>query len=144
MSTPILETLLPKVREHGRSQAKSFLEGGASIGGTADDEVIEFVSRLDISWGMLTVAEQDRIRDEFLEGFREGCQRPIPSPPAASLAADPHPLLKECQTALRGFYKEVDYVYSTEGKRHLWYKVKSQCFAALEKLDAALGKKNAQ
>lgn len=70
MSTPILETLLPKVREHGRSQAAAFCQGDTSFGGSAWGEIESFLATLDISWESLPSADQDRLYDEYLEGVK--------------------------------------------------------------------------
>jgi hypothetical protein len=74
-TTPIIQTLLPQAREHGRSQALTFIEGGQSIGGTVDQEICEFLARRDVEWDSIPVRDQDEIRDEYLEGFRAACCR---------------------------------------------------------------------
>lgn len=70
MNTPIIQTLLPLLSFHGQSQAKTFLEGGESIGGTCQDEVIEFLARQDVGWNSLSTAEQDQLTDAYLSGFK--------------------------------------------------------------------------
>lgn len=82
MSTPILETLLPKVREHGRSQAAAFCQGDTSFGGSAWGEIESFLGTLGVSYDALTSADQDRIYDEYLEGVKsEMARRLTPSDP---------------------------------------------------------------
>lgn len=95
--TPILETLLPLVADHARKQALGFLEGGEAIGGTVDEEIVEFLHRKGVEWDGLTVAEQDQTRDAYLCSFQSEAARLFTRTETASHASSvvPAPLVPE-------------------------------------------------
>lgn len=100
-TTPIIQNLLTLCHDYGRELASNFLEGESAIGGTMDDELTEFLARRDVSWDSLTIAEQDKIRDEALEAFKSECARRIVksdlAPAAGNYTASDGKMLTDAQ-----------------------------------------------
>lgn len=76
-----LADLLLKIADHGKKQAKAFLNGDASIAGSAGTECVEFYDRWrdesfpDAPMGEAIDSKQwDQVYDEYLEGFKSAFQ----------------------------------------------------------------------
>lgn len=84
MSTP-LSDLLSLVAAHGKSQASAFNQGEQSFTGTPQEEIVEFVSRQDVEWDSLPIADRDRIYDEYIQAVQqEMARRLVSSDPVTS------------------------------------------------------------
>jgi hypothetical protein len=75
-----LADLLSKIADHGKKQARAFLNGDSSIAGAAGTECLEFYDRWreesfpDAPMGEVVDSKQwDLVYDSFISGFLSGC-----------------------------------------------------------------------
>lgn len=145
MNTNELNDLSQKLYYHARSQAVAWLEGEAAIGGTVDDEIVEFLARQDVPWERLTVEQQDGLRDHFLESWKLTCsERLAKSDSAASPVSSGEVvvvevgLMKEVVGALQVVEELHGHLYASERLVNQWSVTRKKCYAALSRLRSLL------
>lgn len=78
--TPILQTLIPLVTSYGTHKAVQFLEGAEELA-FADDDLTSFLARRGVEWDQLETADQDSLRDAYLEAIKLECARRLTNIP---------------------------------------------------------------
>lgn len=114
MTPDQLNDLSQKLTDHARSQAIAWLEGEAAIGGTVDEEIVEFLARQDVPWERLTVEQQDGLRDQYLESWKLTCSQSLLVTPETlaeeSLVADSQDFVPKIQRAITALTEAYEHV----------------------------------
>lgn len=121
MKTADLQTLLSLVQVHGANQIRDWMQNNFSMGGTPDEEIVSFLASRDVDFDDLSVPEQDRMRDAYLEGVKDLFRQRLANAPQigqdAPLTADrrsyPSSLFSRMEAALRAAAKELDHFHRT-------------------------------
>jgi hypothetical protein len=77
--TPIISTLLTIVRDYGHNKAVAWLDGEEELA-KPDDDLCSFLSRSDTEWDQLTTADQDALRDVYIESVKTTMTSRVSSP----------------------------------------------------------------
>lgn len=109
--TPILQTILPLVREYGATKAKLWLQNEEELA-KPDDDLCSFLARNAVEWDQLDGTDQDTIREAYTDSVAAAMQ------PAVSVSSDKE-LLREATEALetcRVFLEEQGHDGADEGR----------------------------
>lgn len=125
--TPILETILPLVREYGATKARLWIEGSEELA-KPDDDLCSFLARNDVEWDQLDGTDQDTIREAYIGAVAAAVQ-PVRSD---SVSSD-----KELLREVRGLLEKIDDALNKGWSLHPGTSGHMEISSVLKKLQSA-------